>query len=96
MKPIVKIISEFNISQKKQKKELNIKCLLIGNKNKGDIMENKEKVIKAFKDSEEPLNATKVSQISGVEKKEVDKIMKELKKDETIYSPKRCYYALKE
>ncbi|WP_424355469.1 MarR family transcriptional regulator [Methanobacterium sp. MBAC-LM] len=40
--------------------------------------------------------ATKVSQISGVDKKEVDKIMKELKKDETIYSPKRCYWALKE
>jgi len=59
-------------------------------------MENKEKVIKAFKDSDEPLNATKVSQISGVEKKEVDKIMKELKKDETIYSPKRCYYSLKD
>lgn len=59
-------------------------------------MDNKEKVIKAFKDSEEPLNATKVSQISGVEKKEVDKIMKELKKDETIYSPKRCYYSLKD
>lgn len=63
---------------------------------KCDTMDNKEKVIKAFKDSEEPLNATKVSQISGVEKKEVDKIMKELKKDETIYSPKRCYYSLKD
>lgn len=59
-------------------------------------MDDKEKVIKAFKDSEEPLNATKVSQISGLDKKEVDKIMKELKKDETIYSPKRCYWALKE
>ena len=58
-------------------------------------MDNKEKVIKAFKDSEEPLNATKVSQISGVEKKEVDKMMKELKKDETIVSPKRCYWTLK-
>lgn len=59
-------------------------------------MDNKEKVIKAFRGSEEPLNATKVSQISGVEKKEVDKIMKELKTDETIYSPKRCYWTLKE
>ena len=27
-------------------------------------MDDKEKVIKAFKESEEPLNATKVSQIS--------------------------------
>ncbi|PKL69110.1 MAG: MarR family transcriptional regulator [Methanobacteriales archaeon HGW-Methanobacteriales-1] len=59
-------------------------------------MNNTEKVIKAFKEAEEPLNATKVSALSGVEKKEVDKIMKELKKDETIISPKRCYWALKE
>ena len=59
-------------------------------------MENKEKVIDAFKNSKEPLNATKVSEISGVEKKEVDKIMKELKKDETIVSPKRCYWTLAE
>ena len=51
-------------------------------------MDNKEKVIEAFKNSEEPLNAKKVSELSGVEKKEVDKIMKELKKDETIVSPK--------
>jgi predicted Zn-ribbon and HTH transcriptional regulator len=58
-------------------------------------MDNTEKVIKAFKDSEEPLNATKVSELSGVEKKEVDKIMKGLKKDETIISPKRCYWTLK-
>jgi predicted Zn-ribbon and HTH transcriptional regulator len=58
-------------------------------------MNSKEKVIKAFKESEEPLNATKVSQISGVDKKEVSKIMNELKRDETIYSPKRCYWALK-
>lgn len=59
-------------------------------------MDKKEKVIKAFKESEEPLNATKVSEISGVEKKEVDKIMKDLKKEEIIVSPKRCYWALKE
>ncbi|MBQ6219872.1 MAG: MarR family transcriptional regulator [Methanosphaera sp.] len=55
-------------------------------------MDNKDKVIEAFRNSDDPLNATKVSEISGVEKKEVDKIMKELKKDETIISPKRCYW----
>ncbi|WP_295596719.1 MarR family transcriptional regulator [uncultured Methanobrevibacter sp.] len=54
-------------------------------------MDDKEKVIEAFKNSDDPLNAKKVSELSGVEKKEVDKIMKELKKDETIVSPKRCY-----
>ena len=36
-------------------------------------MDDKEKVIEAFKNSEEPLNAKKVSELSGVEKKEVDK-----------------------
>lgn len=59
-------------------------------------MDDKEKVIEAFKNSEEPLNAKEVSEISGVDKKEVDKIMKELKKDETIVSPKRCYWTLAE
>ena len=59
-------------------------------------MDDKEKVIEAFKNSEEPLNAKKVSEISGVDKKEVDKRMKELKKDETIVSPKRCYWTLAE
>ncbi|WP_042703353.1 MarR family transcriptional regulator [Methanobrevibacter arboriphilus] len=56
-------------------------------------MNDKEKVIQTFKDSDEHLNATKVSEISSIEKKEVNKIMKELKKDETIISPKRCYWA---
>ena len=64
--------------------------------NQGDKMDDKEKVIEAFRSSEDPLNAMKVSEISGVEKKEVDKIMKELKKDETIVSPKRCYWTLAE
>ena len=36
-------------------------------------MSDKDKVIEAFKNSEEPLNAKKVSELSGVEKKEVDK-----------------------
>ena len=74
-------------------------CLLIINQKYyqlGDTMDDKEKVIEAFKNSEEPLNAKKVSELSGVEKKEVDKIMKELKKDETIVSPKRCYWTLNE
>ena len=55
-------------------------------------MDDREKVIEAFRSSDEPLNAN--SEISGVDKKEVDKIMKDLKKDETIVSPKRCYWTL--
>lgn len=55
----------------------------------------KKKSLKHLKKSKNPLNATKVAEISGVEKKEVDKIMEELKKDDTIVSPKRCYWTLK-
>ena len=32
-------------------------------------MDEKEKVIEAFRNSQEPLNAKKVSELSGVEKK---------------------------
>ena len=59
-------------------------------------MDDKQKVIEAFKNSEDTLNAKKVSELSGVETQEVDKIMKEIKKDETIVSPKRCYWTLAE
>ena len=59
-------------------------------------MSDKDKVIKAFKEAEEPLNATKTAEISGVDKKEVSKIMTELKKDDSIISPKRCYWAWNE
>lgn len=36
-------------------------------------MDNKDKVIEAFRNSDDPLNATKVSEISGVEKKKLIK-----------------------
>ncbi|MDR3063849.1 MAG: MarR family transcriptional regulator [Methanobrevibacter sp.] len=59
-------------------------------------MSDKEKVIKAFKESEEALNTSKVVEMSGVDKKEVTKIMNKLKKEKSIISPKRCYWAWKE
>ncbi len=58
-------------------------------------MENKEKVTKAYADAGEPLKAGQVSELSGVEKEEVDKIIKVLKTEKTIYSPKRCFYEIK-
>lgn len=54
-----------------------------------------EKVIEVFKNSKDPLNAGKVVELSGLEKKEVDKAMAQLKKEEKIISPKRCYWTLK-
>lgn len=57
------------------------------------IIDNKEKVIEAFRNPKTILNISKVSEISGIEKKEVDKIMKELKKEDVIISPK-SYWTL--
>ena len=58
-------------------------------------MDNKEKVIKAYADAGEPLKAGQVAELSGVDKKEVDKLIKVLKTEETIYSPKRCFTKLR-
>jgi DNA-binding transcriptional regulator GbsR (MarR family) len=55
-------------------------------------MEAKDLVLKAMKESEEPLNAGKIVEITGLEKKEVDKAMAKLKKEDLIESPKRCYW----
>jgi predicted Zn-ribbon and HTH transcriptional regulator len=51
-----------------------------------------EKVLDAMKEAGEPVNAGKVVEMTGLERKEVDKAMNDLKKTERIVSPKRCYW----
>lgn len=58
-------------------------------------MDSTQKVIEAFKKSAEPLNAGKIAELTGIDKKEVEKIMNALKKEGAIVSPKRCYWTLK-
>jgi biotin operon repressor len=55
--------------------------------------DNKEVVYKAFKKATKPLKAGEVSEITGIEKTEVSKIIKALQKDGRLISPKNCYYA---
>lgn len=59
------------------------------------VMEDKEKVIKAFQDSDKPLKPGEVAEMTGIDSKEISKIIKDLKTDGVIDSPKRCYYAIK-
>ena len=40
----------------------------------------------------EPLNAGKIAELGGLDRKEVDKAMTKLKKEEKIVSPIRCYW----
>ena len=58
-------------------------------------MSEKEKVLNMFKSSENPLRPGDIAKESGIESKEVSKFIKELREEGKVYSPKRCYYALK-
>ena len=50
----------------------------------------KEQILKAMRDAGEPLNAGKVAELTGLDRKVVDKAFAEMKKDGTIVSPVRC------
>lgn len=51
-----------------------------------------EKVFETMKAARKPLKAGEIAEASGLEKKEVDKAMKVLKKEGKIESPKVCYW----
>ena len=53
-------------------------------------MDNKELVLDAMKKAGEPLNAGKVAELTGLDRKDVDKAFAELKKEGAIVSPVRC------
>lgn len=53
---------------------------------------SKDAVLIAMKKAGKPLKAGEIAELSGLEKKEVEKLMNELKKEEKIASPKRCYW----
>lgn len=55
-------------------------------------MEIKKKILDTMKKADKPLSAGQIADLSGLDRKEVDKAMKELKTDESIESPKKCYW----
>ena len=55
-------------------------------------MDTKEQVLAAMKKAGEPLNAGKIVELTGLERKEVDKAMKKLKTEGAIVSPKNCFW----
>jgi chromosome segregation and condensation protein ScpB len=55
-------------------------------------VEPKQQVIDAMKAAGEPLNAGKVVEMTGLDRKDVDKAMADLKKSGEIVSPKRCFW----
>jgi biotin operon repressor len=59
-------------------------------------METKEKVLQTMKQAGEPLNAGKIAELSGLDRKDVDKAMKQLKDEGAIVSPVRCKWTAAE
>ena len=53
-------------------------------------MEAKEQVLDAMRKAGDPLNAGKVAELTGLDRKVVDKAFAELKKEGAIVSPVRC------
>ncbi len=58
-------------------------------------MSEKESVLEIFKNSDKPLRPGEIAEKAGIESKEVSKIIKKLREEGKVYSPKRCFYALK-
>ena len=58
-------------------------------------MESKEQVLAAMRQAGEPLNAGKIAELTGLDRKEVDKAMKALKDEGYIISPVRCKWTAK-
>ena len=57
-------------------------------------MDIEGKIIEALENSENPLKVSEIVEITGLDKKDIDKAIKEMKKEEKIISPNRCYYVL--
>ncbi len=58
-------------------------------------METKEKVLNTMKSAGKPMRPGEIAELADIDKKEVDKAIKQLKDAELIHSPKRCFYEAK-
>ncbi|MBN2259011.1 MAG: ArsR family transcriptional regulator [Clostridiales bacterium] len=55
-------------------------------------MNYSEHILNILALSDSPLKSSEISDLSGIDKGIIDKALKDLKKQEKIDSPKRCYY----
>lgn len=53
---------------------------------------SKEKVLAVMKSAGKPLKAGEIAELAGLDKKDVDKAMKQLKDAGEIVSPKVCFW----
>jgi endonuclease V-like protein UPF0215 family len=58
-------------------------------------MENKEKVFKAMQKSGKALRTGEVAELAGIDKKDVEKAIKQLSTEGKVFSPVRCFWQAK-
>lgn len=58
-------------------------------------MNKKEQILNVFSEIGKPMRPGEVAEKTGIDSKEVSKLIKELNTEEKIYSPKRCFYDIK-
>lgn len=57
-------------------------------------MNVEDQILNLLKKSKEPMKSGEIADALEKDKKEVDKAMAKLKKENKITSPKRCYYSI--
>lgn len=57
-------------------------------------MEAKEQILNAMREVGAPVNAGKIAEMTGLDRKVVDKAFADLKKEGAIVSPVRCKWQL--
>ena len=58
-------------------------------------METTDKVLNTLKITGKPMKAGEIADASGIDKKEVEKAIKQLVKVDKVHSPIRCFYDIK-
>lgn len=63
---------------------------------RGDMaMDNYQAIVDFFERADKPVKAGEVADATGIDKKEVDKVLAKLKKEGKIVSPKRCFWEVR-
>ena len=57
-----------------------------------DMADKEKTVLQAMSKADKPVRPGDVAKITGLENKEISKIINDLKKKGKVSSPKRCYY----
>lgn len=55
-------------------------------------MSTSKTILDVMKKAGKPLKAGEIAELSGIDKKDVEKAMKDLQKTGEIVSPKRCFW----